>query len=347
MASDTKKLLNTLYVLSEDAYLTLDGENVVVNKAGKEAGRFPLHTLQSIEHFGYKGASPRLMGECSARGIDLAFFTPSGRFLTRVAGLPTGNVLLRHQQFAIAADKAAANAISRNIIVGKIFNSRWVLERAVRDHPTQVDVDAIKARSGELAELLASARSADTAEELRGIEGAAARSYYSAFGGLILSPDESLRFTGRTRRPPKDPVNAMLSFAYTLLASDCGSALNGVGLDPYMGFMHVLRPGRKSLALDLMEEFRSVFADRVVLTCINNRMIGGGSFRRREGGSVLLNDSARRKFLEAWQKRKREKITHPYLGEKLEWGMVPHVQALLLARHIRGDIDGYPPFMWK
>ena len=342
-----KKLLNTLYVLSADAYLSVDGENVVVNKGDAVAGRFPLHTLQSIEYFGYKGASPKLMGECASRGIDLVFFTPTGKFLARVAGQPAGNVLLRRQQYRLCDDAERSLEVSRNFIIGKIFNSRWVLERTNRDHPTQVNVHLLQGKSEELKGYLAEARSAQSVDELRGIEGSAARSYYHAFGEAVLVDDDIFAFRGRNKRPPKDAVNAMLSFAYTLLANDCASALNGVGLDPFVGAMHALRPGRKSFALDLMEELRSPFADRIVLTCINNRMMSESSFRFFEDGAVLLNDAGRRKFLEVWQKRKKDIITHPYLKEKVEWGMVPHIQSLLLARFIRGDIDGYPPFMWK
>lgn len=342
-----KKLLNTLYVLSEDAYLSLDGENVVVNKGKAVAGRFPLHTLQSIEYFGYKGASPWLMGACVDRGIDLVFFSPHGRFLARSEGLPNGNVLLRHQQNILCNDVDFAVKTSRNFILGKITNSRWVLERAIRDHRAQVDTEALKKKIAELIEYRDEARTAKTIDELRGIEGSAARSYYSVFNEMILNADETFEFAGRNRRPPKDPVNAMLSFVYTLLAGDCASALSGVGLDPYVGFMHVLRPGRKSLALDLMEEVRPAFADRVVLTCVNNKIVNMSCFREFEDGSVLLNEDGRRKLLEVWQRRKREKLTHPFLGEKVEWGLVPHVQALLLARHMRGDLDGYPPFIWK
>lgn len=342
-----KKLLNTLYVLSEDAYLALDGENVVVHRGGSVAGRLPLHTLCGIDCFGYKGASPRLMGECASRGIDLSFFTPSGRYLTRVAHENNGNVLLRRTQYRVADNPEKSCAIAKNFIIAKIFNARWVLERAKRDHPLQVDADRIAARSGELVGLIDKASAAMAIDELRGIEGYAAKSYYAAFNELILNQRDDFEFAGRNRRPPKDPVNAVLSFAYVLLTNECASALEGVGLDPYVGFMHADRPGRKSLALDLVEELRSVVADRTVLMCINKRLLSHSHFLYHEDGSVYLNDAGRRIFLEAWQKRKRVELTHPYLKEKISWGLVPHVQAMLLARYLRGDIDGYPPFMWK
>ena len=341
------KLLNTLYVLSEDAYLSLDGDNVVVSIERKEAGRFPLHTLCAIEYFGYKGASPFLMGECAARGIDLSFFTKHGRFLSRVVGESRGNVLLRREQYRISDNEVRSCAIVRNMIAAKIYNARWVLERAMRDHPLQVDMEAMGDASAELAVFVSKARSARTNDELRGIEGAAARTYYGVFSQMILADKESFRFEGRVRRPPKDSVNALLSFAYTLLTNDCASALEGVGLDSYVGLMHVERPGRKSLALDLVEELRSVFADRVVLSCINNRVLRASDFETKEDGSVYLSDRGRRAFLDVWQRKKRDALQHPYLKKKLAWGLLPHTQALLLARCIRGDIDGYPPFMWK
>lgn len=342
-----KKLLNTLYVLSEDAYLALDGENVVVHRGNTIAGRIPLHTLCGINYFGYKGASPRLMGECATRCIDLSFFTPTGRFLTRVAHENTGNVLLRRAQYRIADDTERSCLIARNFITAKIFNARWILERAKRDHPLQIDSEKVCLRSRELTNLTDEALTAESIDTLRGIEGYAAKSYYAVFDELILDHREDFRFDGRNRRPPKDPVNAVLSFAYVLLANECASALEGIGLDPYVGFMHADRPGRKSLALDLVEELRPVVADRAVLMCINNRILNSSHFLYREDGSVYLSTEGRRAFLEVWQKRKKAELTHPYLKEKVSWGLVPHVQAMLLARCIRGDVDGYPPFMWK
>ena len=342
-----RRLLNTLFVLSENAYLSLDGENVVVSQDRQETARFALHTLEGILCFSYAGASPALMGGCAERGISLAFFTPRGRFLARIAGETRGNVLLRQQQYRAADDLFASCRYARDFLLGKVYNARWVLERATRDHPQRVPVDRLKALSGQLAAALPRIQDAMTAEELRGIEGEAAQRYFDGFDSLILQQRETFAFSGRSRRPPLDPVNALLSFAYTLLARECAAALEGVGLDPYVGFLHRPRPGRTSLALDLMEELRPVCADRFVLSCINQKQLTAKHCQRQESGAVLLTDEGRRAFLTAWQQRRQQTIQHPFLGEKIPWGLVPHVQALLLARTLRGDLDCYPPFFWK
>ena len=342
-----RRLLNTLFVLSENAYLSLDGENVVVSQDRQETARFALHTLEGILCFSYAGASPALMGGCAERGISLAFFTPRGRFLARIAGETRGNVLLRQQQYRAADDPFASCRYARDFLLGKVYNARWVLERATRDHPQRVPVDRLKALSGQLAAALPRIQDAMTAEELRGIEGEAAQRYFDGFDSLILQQRETFAFSGRSRRPPLDPVNALLSFAYTLLARECATALEGVGLDPYVGFLHRPRPGRTSLALDLMEELRPVCADRFVLSCINQKQLTAKHCQRQESGAVHLTDEGRRAFLTAWQQRRQQTIQHPFLGEKIPWGLVPHVQALLLARTLRGDLDCYPPFFWK
>lgn len=342
-----RRLLNTLFALSENAYLSLDGENVVVSQDRQETARFALHTLEGILCFSYAGASPALMGGCAERGISLAFFTPRGRFLARIAGETRGNVLLRQQQYRAADDPFASCRYARDFLLGKVYNARWVLERATRDHPQRVPVDRLKALSGQLAAALPRIQDAMTAEELRGIEGEAAQRYFDGFDSLILQQRETFAFSGRSRRPPLDPVNALLSFAYTLLARECAAALEGVGLDPYVGFLHRPRPGRTSLALDLMEELRPVCADRFVLSCINQKQLTAKHCQRQESGAVLLTDEGRRAFLTAWQQRRQQTIQHPFLGEKIPWGLVPHVQALLLARTLRGDLDCYPPFFWK
>lgn len=342
-----RRLLNTLFALSENAYLSLDGENVVVSQDQQETARFALHTLEGILCFSYAGASPALMGGCAERGISLAFFTPRGRFLARIAGETRGNVLLRQQQYRAADDPFASCRYARDFLLGKVYNARWVLERATRDHPQRVPVDRLKALSGQLAAALPRIQDAMTAEELRGIEGEAAQRYFDGFDSLILQQRETFAFSGRSRRPPLDPVNALLSFAYTLLARECAAALEGVGLDPYVGFLHRPRPGRTSLALDLMEELRPVCADRFVLSCINQKQLTAKHCQRQESGAVLLTDEGRRAFLTAWQQRRQQTIQHPFLGEKIPWGLVPHVQALLLARTLRGDLDCYPPFFWK
>lgn len=342
-----RTLLNTLFVLSEDSYLSLDGENVVVNRNKEESARFPLHTLEGILSFAYAGASPALMGACAQRGVDLAFFTPRGRFLARTVGETRGNVLLRQARYRASDSPSESIRMAKGFILGKIYNARWVLERATRDHPMRVPVEDIKRLSSQLATSLASVETCETYGELLGLEGEAAQKYFAGFDSLILQQRETFAFTGRSRRPPLDPVNAMLGFAYSLLARECASALEGVGLDPYVGFLHRPRPGRSSLALDIMEELRCVCADRFVLSCINQRILTAEHCRRQESGAVLLTDEGRRAFLSAWQKRRQETLTHPFLGEKIAWGLVPYVQALLLARTLRGDLERYPPFFWK
>lgn len=342
-----RKLLNTLYVMTEECYLTLDGENIVIQNGEKILGRFPLHTLENIICFTYKGASPALMGACAERKIGMSFFSPRGRFQARVVGKEYGNVLLRKEQYRISDDDARSIAYARNMIVGKVFNCRWSIERTLRDHAYRVDAECLKAVSHTLYETLPQIDGVLSLEELRGIEGKAAERYFSVFSEMILNQKEDFVFTTRNRRPPLDNVNAILSFAYTVLAGDCANALSSVGLDPYVGFMHGDRPGRTSLALDLMEEFRPILADRFILTLINTKAIQPAHFERQKDNAVLLNDEGRKVFFSAWQNHKRENITHPYLKEKVPWGLVPYVQALLLARTIRGDIEEYPPFLWK
>lgn len=342
-----RHLLNTLYVFTEDIYLALDGENVVAKRQGKEVSRVPLHTLESIHTYSYMGASPALMGACADRGVQLSFFDQRGRFLVDVHGRYYGSVILRKAQYGVSIDDAESLEIAKNFILGKVFNSRWVLERVVRDHALRVDVQKLKEASSRLAASLKAIRTCDSQESLLGIEGDAAAVYYSVFDELILRDDEVFRFTGRNRRPPRDAVNAMLSLFYTVLSIDCSAALQGVGLDPYVGFLHVDRPGRCSLALDLMEELRAVYVDRFVLTAINNRVVDASCFVTRESGEVYLSDKGRRSLFDQWQKRKKESITHPFLKEKMPRGLVPSVQAQLLAKSIRGDLDGYPPFLWK
>ncbi len=342
-----RKLLNTLFVTTADSYLALENENVVVWNGEERRGQFPLLILEGIVCFSYKGASPALMGACAKQGIQLCFLTPNGRFLARVCGEDRGNVLLRKQQYRCSDDLSASCRIARNFIFGKVYNCRWSLERTLRDHALRVDTDAIGHVSAQLAAQLPVIAETVSADTLRGLEGEASARYFSVFDQLILNQKESFHFEGRSRRPPMDNVNALLSFAYTLLTNDCAAALESVGLDSYVGFLHRDRPGRASLALDLMEELRGAFADRFVLTLINTRVMRAAHFQQQEDGAVLLSDEGRKLFLDAWQTRKRETITHPYLKEKIYWGLVPYVQALLLARCLRGDLDGYPPFLWK
>lgn len=342
-----KKLLNTLYVTSENSYLSLDGENVVVFEEKTEIGRVPLHNLEGIVSFGYRGTSPALMGACAERNVSLCYLTPQGRFLARVSGRIKGNVLLRQQQYVSSRDEKISLEIAKNCILGKVYNARWVLERAVRDHSMQIDLEQVKSASGFLKSSLEYIQDAQSKEQLRGYEGEAASVYFGVFDQLILQQKKDFVFQGRSRRPPLDNVNALLSFVYTLLTNQITSALETVGLDPYVGYLHTDRPGRASLSLDLIEELRAVFADRFVLSLINKRIVNGKNFSKKENGAVLMADELRKKVLTEWQNRKREVITHPYLGEKVEWGMVPYVQAMLLARYLRGDLDGYPVFLWK
>jgi len=342
-----KKLLNTLFINQPDVYLSLDGDNIVLLKEQEQLGRLPLHNLESISAFGYTGASPALMGYCAERNISLVFFTMNGRFLARVIGQSRGNVVLRKKQYRVSDDEMVSAKVARNFIVGKIFNNKWVLERMTRDYPLRVNVSEFKEVSKYLSSIILDVRKCEDLERLRGLEGQAAISYNKLFDQMILQQKDHFYFRGRSRRPPLDNVNAMLSFTYTLLANDVASALEGVGLDAYVGFLHRDRPGRVSLALDLMEELRGVYADRFVLSLINKKVVTKEDFLKKENGAVIMSDDARKKFLAAWQTRKQDKITHPYLGEKISWGLVPHAQALLLARYLRNDLDEYPPFMWK
>ena len=342
-----KRLLNTLFVTSEDIYLSLDGENILANRKDEVVSRFPLHTLQEIVSFSYAGASPALMGACAERDIGMSFCTPRGRFLARIGGESRGNVFLRRTQYRFADDPEQSCRIARNMIFGKLYNARHVLERTLRDHALRVEEDRLRHASATLKDLLPLVSSADSAEHLRGFEGVGAAAYFEAFDQMIFREKDTFFFRVRSRRPPLDAVNALLSFAYSILANHCASALESVGLDAYVGFLHTDRPGRRSLALDLMEELRPCFADRFVLTLINNRVVDAACFIRRESGAVYLTEEGRRAFLKSWQERKQETIVHPYLKEKLSWGMVPYAQALLLARYLRGDLDAYPPFLWK
>ena len=342
-----RKLLNMLFVISEDAYLSLDGENVVISREKQEVGRCPLHTLNGIVAFTYAGASPALMGACAKRGISLSFCTPNGRFLARITGEANGNVLLRRTQYRVADNREASCQIARNMIYGKLYNARWSLERTKRDHALRVDAERLQGAIDRLKALAPVVLEETNLDTLRGQEGTGAQAYFDVFDDLILQNKTSFFFRERNRRPPLDNVNALLSFAYSLLSHDCAAALERVGLDSYVGFLHRDRPGRSSLALDLMEELRPCMADRFVLSLINTRVVQPVDFEKTESGAVVLTDTGRKKVLSGWQERKREAMTHPYLKEKMAWGLVPYVQALLLTRYLREDLDGYPPFLWK
>lgn len=342
-----KKLANVLYVTIPEAYLSLDGENVVIRKEEQVAMRLPLHNLEAIVCFSYQGASPALMGACAERNVGLCFLTPNGRFQARITGKVQGNVLLRKKQYAISEQEATCTPIAASFLLGKIANGRKVIERALRDHTLLVDAAALTGASTFLKETLKTLPSCDSTAELMGFEGSAAKIYFGVFGQLVLQQRADFPFNGRSRRPPLDNLNALLSFLYTLLVNEASSALEAVGLDPYVGFLHRDRPGRPSLALDLMEELRPVFADRLALSLINRKQISGKGFVQKESGGVLMDDDTRKTVLTAWQERKKEQIIHPYLKERVPFGLIPHLQALLLARHLRGDLDAYPPFFWS
>lgn len=342
-----RRLLNTLYVTMPDAYLACDGENVVIRVQDEIKFRVPVHNLESIICFGFAGASPKLMYLCAERGVALAFLNTYGKFMGRVTGGISGNVLLRRAQYRWVDDPTVSARLARRFIAAKITNSRALLHRLRRDHREAVDVPALDKAIGWLAGTVDRLEKAGTGDVIRGVEGEAAQVYFSNFNQLILSQKEEFQMVNRNRRPPTDRINALLSFLYTLLAHDVTAALESVGLDPQVGFLHRERPGRPSLALDIMEELRPHFADRLAVTLINRKQITADGFVVKENGAVIMDEETRKEVLTAWQKRKQEEITHPYLEEKIPLGLVPYVQALLLARHIRGDIEDYPPFFWK
>jgi len=342
-----RPLLNTLFVTSNGSYLKKEGESVTVLQGKEVKFRMPLHNLGSIVCMARCTCSPALLGLCGKKGVSVTFLTPTGRFLARLQGPVSGNVLLRTRQYRIAEDLPSAIEIARSMILAKIYNCRVSLQRACRDH----HIDAVpRVLSGAITRIngyLQEAKTEKNLERLRGLEGYASRLYFQSFNYLIVSQKDCFYFTSRNRRPPLDRVNALLSFVYTLLLHDVSSALESVGLDPAVGFLHRLRPGRLSLALDLMEEFRPSYADRLVLTMINLKQISGNDFEQTASGGIWLNESGRKKVIIAYQKRKQDELTHPYLSEKMPLGMCFFAQALLLARYLRGDLDAYPAFFWK
>lgn len=341
-----KKLLNTLYVTTQGAYLHRDGETVSVKLQDEELIRVPVHTLEGIVCFGRISMSPPMMGLCMERQVTVSFLSEQGQFWAGLRGEITGNILLRRRQHRLADQTDASARLAQSMVMAKIANCRSVLLRTQRDRSSPSDAlqDAARQLARSLEHLLAVPEPLD---RLRGMEGDAARTYFSVFDDLIRAQKEAFRFSGRNRRPPTDPINALLSFVYTLLVHDVTGALEAVGLDPYAGFLHADRPGRPSLALDLMEELRPIFADRLVLTLINRQQVKAPGFARRESGAVIMDESTRREVLQAWQKRKQEAVIHPFLEEAIPLGLFPHVQALLLARFLRGDLDAYPAMIWK
>jgi CRISPR-associated protein Cas1 len=342
-----RKLLNTLYVSSQGSYLRKEGETVVVEREQEKVLQLPIHTIGSIVCFGNVLCSPFLLGFCAERDISVAFLSEYGKFMASVRGPVSGNVLLRRAQYRMADDEAATRAIAANIVAGKLANSRVVINRAIRDYGERMDSSTLKAASATIDRLIDDLPHAVDADAVRGIEGMAAASYFGVFNHLIVDQRDGFRFDDRNRRPPLDPVNALLSFIYTLLTHDVQSGLETVGLDPAVGFLHRDRPGRPSLALDLVEEFRSVIGDRLVLSLINRRQVDAKGFKRAENGSVVMDDATRKVVLVEYQNRKQDEVFHPYIGEKLPVGLLYFVQANLMARFIRGDIDGYPPFFWR
>ena len=342
-----KKLLNTLFVTTQGAYLCHEGESVLVKVEQETRLRVPIHMLGGIICFGQVACSQPLMGLCGERGVLISFLTEHGRFLARVHGPVSGNVLLRREQYRRAERPEAAAAIARAVVLGKVANCRTVLQRAKRDHADKGGQEEIEIAARRLGHLLKEFEEPLPVESLRGKEGDAANTYFGVFNHLITAQKKAFFFHVRSRRPPLDNMNALLSFLYMLLVHDASAALEAVGLDPQVGFLHAERPGRPSLALDLVEEFRPFLADRLALSLVNLRQLQGKDFERTESGSVNMSDAARKELLTAYQKRKQEEIQHPFINETVSIGLLFHVQALLLARHLRGDLDGYPPFIWK
>lgn len=336
-----RKLLNTLYITTEDAYLSKDGLNVVVSVKQEERFRIPIQNIEGIVTFGYMGASPGLMRLCCDFSVSLCFLSPSGKFISRISGPTRGNVLLRKSQFEVFENESTSLHLSQIFIAGKIQNYRSILQRNQRDYGKDEEVEKI---INQLINCRNKVFRCQTKAELLGVEGDAASMYFSVFNILIKQQKELFFFEGRNRRPPKDPTNALLSFSYTLLANEVQSALEAIGLDPYIGFFHSLRPGRASLALDLMEELRAYMGDRFVLSLINKKQIGPNDFIEK-GNSPILTDTARKIVLSAWQQRKKEVMTHPFLDEKIAVGLLPYAQSMLLARYLRGDLDDYPTFI--
>lgn len=338
-----RKLLNTLYVTSPDVYLSLDGENIVVKKDDEVVMRVPVHNMEAIVAFNYVGASPALMRKCCENGVSLCFFQ-GDKFCGRIIGQENGNVTLRKTQYRFSETDSESLNIARNMILGKVHNERYVVERAIRDYALRLDCEKLENASSLLKQAMGNIKDCETLDELRGFEGEAASVYFRVFDELILQNKNQFKFSGRNKRPPLDNVNALLSFTYSLLANECTGAAYSVGLDPYVGFLHRDRPGRQSLALDLMEEFRAPIADRFVLTLINKQEVNSKGFKKLESGAVTMDETTRKIILQKWQENKNELILHPFLKEKIPQGLLPYTQAMLLARYLRGDINAYPPF---
>jgi len=342
-----RKLLNTLYVSSQGSYLQKEGETVVVEREKQKVLQIPIHTIGGIVCFGNVLCSPFLLGFCAERDVAVSFLSEHGRFLASVRGPVSGNVVLRRQQYRMADNEEATRGIAANVICGKLANCRIVINRTVRDHATKVNAGALKEASDNIEKIIDRIPRMNGTDEVRGLEGQAAAEYFRVFDHLIVDQKDDFVFNERNRRPPLDEVNALLSFVYTLLAHDVRSALETVGLDPAVGFLHRDRPGRPGLALDIMEEFRPVIADRLVLSLINRRQLGKKGFTKAANGAVTMDDDTRKTVLTEYQSRKQDEIYHPYIEETVPIGLLFFIQANLMARYIRGDIDGYPPFFWR
>lgn len=342
-----RKLLNTLFVSTQGAYLLKEGQSVIANVEKSTLLRLPIHTICGIVCFGNVGISPYLMDLCMQNNVYISILSKYGRFIARIQGPVSGNVLLRREQYRKADDEKSVNKVAYAILIGKVANSRAILQRALRDHQNRVDRAKLRSVVQDLAYIMRKIDKNKSIDELRGFEGDAAHKYFQVFNNLILSNTDVFTFKERSRRPPLDAVNAMLSFTYTILVHEICSALESVGLDPAVGFLHRDRPGRPSLALDLLEEFRAGLADRFVLSLINRNQLKPNGFTHSKTGSVIMNEENRKILLVSWQKRKQDEINHPFLNEKIQIGMIFHIQSRLFAKYVRGEIANYPPFYWK
>lgn len=336
-----KHLLNTLYITTQESYLAKDGECIAVHQGGTLKGKIPIHTLSGLVLLGQVTCSPYLLAHCAENGVVVSWLTEHGRFLASMHGHVSGNVLLRREQYRKADCLTASAALARSMVIGKIANCRTILMRTARERPHP----SLETACGQMETSLRRLRQELPLDVVRGVEGEAAHAYFSAFPQLIHNEDLAFCFSGRNRRPPLDVVNCLLSFVYTLLVHDVRGALESCGLDPAVGFLHRDRPGRPSLALDMMEEFRAYLADRLVCTLINRGQVKAKGFQQRETGAVIMDDATRKNVIVAWQERKQEIVEHPFLAEKMPVGLALHCQARLLARHVRGDMDAYPPFI--
>jgi CRISPR-associated protein Cas1 len=347
MGARMRKLLNTLFITIENGFLHKDGENVALKVGASTVFTMPIHNLEGIICIGNVSVSSHLMGFCAERNVALSFVSEYGKFLARSTGKINGNVLVRKKMYRMSDDEETSLSIARNVILGKVNNCRTVLERGLRDHGDKINASEVEEAAQYLKARLYKIEHAASLNELRGFEGECANVYFGVLDHLVLVNKEKFFIKGRSKRPPLDNMNAILSYAYTLLSHDVQSALESVGLDSYVGFLHRDRPGRASLALDMMEELRPFFADRMALSLVNRQQLNEKDFLQKESGAVLMTDDARKTLLTHWQKRKKEDIIHPFLNEKIAIGLIPYVQAMLLSRHIRGELDGYPPFFWK